>query len=202
MSPQPIIGRSIWPEIVAPRRTDRLFVEPEIHQIVILHHVRLLFQTQLPRPLRLRLATGLQKVREADDFSPNKSFLNVCMNAPGSFPRRHAFANWPCAIFLSANRQEANVTCLPECAEHQRLGLLLFFFRSYGNWLVGEKTVRGYRLKFLRLQSRIKDELLAFQQRLHLFEYDTLAVLWRSSQSCFNKLEVLQDQVRLCCGRC
>src|SRR2546425_11532466 len=86
-----------------------LFVEPEVHQVIVLHNVRFCFQAQFAGSCGLRFATGLDDIVKADDLSADEPFLNVGVDDTAGFPRRGAVADRPGAVFLSSHGQETDV---------------------------------------------------------------------------------------------
>src|SRR6266545_7080894 len=91
-----------------------LLIESEIHDVVVLHQVILQFEALFAGALRLRLAAGLDEVREADDLGADEALLDVRVDGPGGFPRGQAGADGPSAVFFSADGEETEVTALLE----------------------------------------------------------------------------------------
>src|SRR5208282_1937135 len=94
----------------------RLFVEPEVGQVVVLHDVLLRLQPHFVGTLGLRLAARGDEICIADDFGPDKSFLDVRVNRTAGFPRREALPNRPGPVLLAPDGQETDVTGLAKRA--------------------------------------------------------------------------------------
>src|SRR6266404_2811010 len=60
------------------------FAKPKVHQIVILHDILFGFQTLFARPFRLCLAARLNEIFKPDDFSADKTLLQIGVNGAGS----------------------------------------------------------------------------------------------------------------------
>ena len=125
------------------------FVEPEVHQVVVLHDILLEFQALLAGALGLGLAAGFDEIGEADDLRANEALLDVRMDGARRFPGGRAFANRPGAVLLAADGEERDVAGVREGAQEQRLGVLQFLARRDGDRLVGVKAVRRDRLQVL-----------------------------------------------------
>src|SRR5438034_1788400 len=126
-----------------------LRIEPEIRHIVVLHHVGLQLETLFAGAFGLCLATRRDKICKTDDLGANEALLNVRMNRAGGFPGSCAGANWPGAIFFSANGQETDVATFLERPHHQRLGRRQFGLCRDNNRLVRIEIVRRYGFEFV-----------------------------------------------------
>src|SRR6266571_8354429 len=85
-----------------------LLVEPEVHQVVILHNLRFCFQAQFTGAFGLRLATSLDEIVKTDDLGADEPLLNVSVDDSAGFPRRGAVADRPGTVFLAAHGQETD----------------------------------------------------------------------------------------------
>src|ERR1035441_8352267 len=72
-----------------------LFIEPEVHEVVVLHHILFEFQALLAGALCLGLASGFDKVREAGYLRADEAFLDVRMDGARRFPGGRPLANRP-----------------------------------------------------------------------------------------------------------
>src|ERR1035441_4560601 len=99
-----------------------LFIEPEVHEVVVLHHILFEFQALLAGALCLGLASGFDKVREAGYLRADEAFLDVRMDGARRFPGGRPLANRPGAVFLAADGQERDVASIRKGVQEQRVG--------------------------------------------------------------------------------
>src|ERR1017187_7946237 len=96
-----------------------LFIESEVHEVVVLHHILFEFQALLARALRLGFASGFDEIGEAGYLGADETFLDVRMDGARRFPGGRAFANRPGAVFLAADGQERDVAGIRKGAQEQ-----------------------------------------------------------------------------------
>jgi len=89
-----------------------------------LHHVGLEFETLFARAFGLSLAARRAEIRKTDDFRADEPFLDVRVDGARRFPGGRARANRPGAVFLSSDREKADVTGLFESCSATTTGLL------------------------------------------------------------------------------
>src|SRR5262245_3672723 len=94
-------------------------IKSKIRYVIILHDVLLGFEAQLASAFGFCLAAGLDEVRKADDLCADEPLLDVRVDRAGSLPGSHALPNRPCAVFLSAHGEKAEISALSERADHQ-----------------------------------------------------------------------------------
>src|SRR5450759_2125434 len=130
------LASGAWETRSMSRLRPHSLVEPEIHHVVVLHHVRFEFQSLFAGAFGLRLTARLHKIRKADDLGADESLLDIGVDRGRRFPRRQAGADGPRAVFLAAHRQKTEVAALRKGPHQQRIGRGQFGLPSHHHGLV------------------------------------------------------------------